>query len=84
MTGGVRDLGINVGQEDHVVKSGSHVTEKEDAGSSLPVGVGDLPVLSMLFTLVAKVSSCLSKMSLYHYRHTMLLSLNELKTRQVI
>lgn len=32
MTGDVQDLGINVGQEDHVVKSGSHVTEKEDAG----------------------------------------------------
>lgn len=54
MTGGVRDLGINVGLEDHVVKSGSHATEEEGAGSSLPVGVGYLPVLSMLFTLVAK------------------------------
>lgn len=56
MTGDVQDLGINVGQEDHVVKSGSHVTEKEDAGSGLQVGVEDLPVLLMLFTLVARVS----------------------------
>lgn len=57
MTGDVQDLGINVGQEDHVVKSGGHVTEKEDAGSGLQVGVEDLPVLLMLFTLVARVSS---------------------------
>lgn len=54
MTGDVQDLGINVGQEDHVVKSGSHVTGKEDAGSGLQVGVEDLPVLLMLFTLVAR------------------------------
>lgn len=67
MTGGVRDRGINVGLGDHVVKSGSHATEEEGAGSSLPVGVGDLPVLSMLFTLVAKVSSCLGTMSLWIY-----------------
>lgn len=65
MTGDVQDLGINVGQEDHVVKSGSHVTEKEDAGSGLQVGVEDLPVLLMLFTLVARVSSCLGKMSFW-------------------
>lgn len=50
-----------------MVKSGSHVREKEDAGSSLQVGVGDLPVRSMLFTLVAKVSSCLGTMSLWIY-----------------
>lgn len=67
MTGDVQDLGINVGQEDHVVKSGSHVTKKEDAGSGLQVGVEDLPVLLMLFTLVARVSSCLGKMSFWIY-----------------
>lgn len=65
MTGDVQDLGINVGQEDHVVKSGSRVTGKEDAGSGLQVGVEDLPVLLMLFTLVARVSSCMVRQDVF-------------------